>query len=352
MSGSPNPSPGHLSAADEATAQRKKLVRDAAWRRRREEMAEWFTYWLLLGGSLGVLLLAWWMTERMFRQPVKFPFAVQYASTSDREMNYELRFDDPSGVPKAVRQTLASERRQPSIVAAGSPRQARFEKAVQPVAKTLEMIVPPDTAPGEWSGRLVFTAANGRSVADLPVAVTVADPWRLWKIGLAGFGAFTALWYGALIYLRPSLRCRHLTLELTGYERSGQADAKPGAHRTSWFRRFVLLPRRHWASLREVHRGLPPGRIVSKRRGLLPGRKRVLLKIELDDVQPLIQTDYWPKSTKAIEGCGTKPSGRIEVAFSRTGFARLWCVTGPRDERGNAICFTILHPEDQKPRAT
>ena len=341
-----------LSTPEEQQAAARKRLRAEEARRMRRELSEWVAYSCLICGSLLVLGIACWKTEEMFRQPLKFPFAVQYASVDSETLDYELDFSDEGGIPASARRTPKPERRQPFMVVAGSPGAAQFEQALEPAQKDLELVVPRGVAPGDWSGKLRFHTKQGALVADMPVSFHVADPWRLWKIGGGSFVAFTFCWYALLVYFRPSLRAWLLWLDLTPHERREAPDPRKKQFGVGWFRRWLLLPRRHWVSLRELHPRMPSGRLLAVRRGLLPGRKRTFLKMELDAVEstPLVFTHHWPKSTKAVESLGGKPSPRIDITSKGSFSGQPWCIVGTRDGEGNALAFSIAHPDGKNPR--
>lgn len=334
----------------------RKRIHAELKRRRLIELSEWIAYLSLLGGSALVLLIAWWKTEEMLRQPVKFPFAIQYATTQARNLPYELDFSDESNIPAAARRIPRSERRVPYMIVGANKGNAILEAAIDPAQKPLELVVPLGVEPGDWSGILRFRTAEGIDVAALPVSFRVADPWKLLKIGAISFLLFTGIWYSSLVYSRPALRTCLLWMDLTGYERRESPDPRKKEFRVGWIRRWILLPRRHWVGLKEIHPRMPSGRLLSLRRGMLPGKKRIWLKLELDGVEttPLVLAHHWPKSTKSLAEVGGKPASRIDITAQGPFSGQPWCIIGTPDDDGNALAFSILHPDSKllggKPR--
>jgi hypothetical protein len=339
--------PPRLLTDEEREEESLALLNKQEARRRRAEAGEWMAFFSLLVGSSLVLAIAWAKTEWLLRRPTPFPVAIQYATTEERHLNYKLDFSDESGIPKAARRIPPSERRLPYMVVASSPGSAPFEASLNPVEKSLDLIVPLGVVPGDWSGVLRFQTPGGVTVASLPVAFQVADPWRLFKIGIAGFLLFTGTWYSALVYLRPVLSAWVLSEEVTRSERRTQPDPAKRRFQVGWWRRWVMLPVRHRVSLHEIDSRMPRGRLTRRRRGLSPGAKSTDLVLELDGVEnlPIVQCSSWPKSSQNLQALGSNPPARIDIPVRGAFYGAQWCIVGPPDDSGNALAFSLLHPE-------
>lgn len=335
-----------LTVAEQEEAAKQRL-RGEERRRRWHRRGEWVGFAALLFGSAAVLVMAYWKTEEMLRQPISFPYGLQYATAEARKLDYVLDFGDESQIPAAARRTPKPERKVPYIVVSNTPGHAVFEPTTAPAEQQMKLVVPMGVQPGDWRGLLRFKTSEGAEIASMPIAFHVADPYRLYWIGGSGFILFSCIWYFGTLYIRPPLRAWVLWMDLTRYERRNAPDPHKMEFGTGWFDRFIALPNRHRVPLSEIHPRMPQGRLIAVRRGLLSGKKRIWLKLELDGVEvtPLVLSHHWPGSTRDISQLGGRPAARIDIPTRGAFNGQPWCIVCPPDEEGNALAFSILHRE-------
>lgn len=333
----------HLPTEQELAQAVKQRQRAATLRRMRQYSAEWISFFVLIAGSLLVLGEAWAKTKLMMARPPKFPFSVQYATVQDRTVDYSLEFPDDNGVPPAVRKIPKAERRLPYEVIGGEPGSTSFDQTFEPRTKKLDLVIPPKTPPGSWSGMLRLRDAQNRTLADMPVSFVVADPNRLWEVGLVGFALFTGVWYSFLVWRRPVPRGRLLMTDLLTSERNGDPSLAIKRIRRGWLRNLLVLPGRNRVRLRELHKRLPDGDIVYRRRGFFRRKERVTMDLKLHnlDATNLVLSSVWPTSTVTARQVPQRPQASIPIVPK----ARLWVITAEPDPEGKAISFTVEHPD-------
>ena len=322
-------------------AQRARKFRAA---RRREEIGEAFTYLALFVLSFAFVAAAWLLMRHEQSRPRELPTRLQYASTDERTVRYNLEFDAPDALPSGV-QAHDPGTILPRLAVNGSPDQVLLSASPAPLQLPMELVVPAGTKPGDYKGTLRFRDAGGLVLRQLAANFTVADPMALVRDTSVIAGLMLAAGYLFMVWRRPSPGGRLLTLQVSPYGQNRTPDPSGKALRRNWFRSWLWLPGRNRVSLRRIDSGLPDGELVFERTGLKRVRMKALIRSQPE--QGVYQLRGWPRDTAFAQNSAPAPE-QISVDFPARVSGPVPVIGLAPDSGGRALAFSFEHPQTKK----
>jgi hypothetical protein len=354
MSMEPNslePLPQQFSPEDRA-AQRQKTrdlqARKLRMQRRWEvtgEVASYFFLFLLSGAFVGA---AYWYAKREQARPRSFPLQLQYASANDRSMKCRLEIKEmPPRVARLGSPPLSLPyleiADQNGVLRGNSAGPVDFPRTVSggastPLMRNLNVVVPPGTIPGNYSGEVIFEGLPQRR--PLKLALTVGDPFAIVRMAATqAFGLLTA-GYLFLVWMRPQPRGWLLIHNMTPFAFNlNRPEPTSRWFSLGFFRSWLWLPGRNRMALRKIDSQLPSGEVVMGRLGL----SRVQMKVEVLGSQSnlIYRVNEWPMNATYA----SNPQEKVTIDIPPRKPLRPLVVALHPEPNGSALSFSFRHPE-------